>query len=83
MKLELLVTIFELFFPNKQYEISIDKNDTLLTCTQKNIKHVVEYDSEENHLQVWEADLNERFIINYIIEGSPEDIIKLSKILQS
>lgn len=83
MKLELLVTIFELFFPGKQYEVSTDKYDTLLTCIENNTKYIVEYDSEENHLQVWFVNLNDRFIINSVIEGSPEDIIKLSKILQS
>jgi DNA polymerase I-like protein with 3'-5' exonuclease and polymerase domains len=83
MKLEILATIFELFFPGKQYEVSIDNYETLLTAVVDNKKYSVEYDQEENHLQVWTIDLNERFAINYIIEGSPEDIIKLSKILQS
>ncbi len=82
MKLELLAAIFQMFFPDKQYQVSIDKWDTLLTAVENNTKYIVEYDSEENHLQVWFVNLNERFVINSVVEGSPEDIIKLSKLLQ-
>lgn len=82
MKLELLAAIFEMFFPDKQYQVSIDKYDTLLTAIENNTKYIVEYDSEKDHLQVWYVNLNERFVINSVIEGSPEDIIKLSKLLQ-
>lgn len=83
MKLELLATIFQMFFPDIDYQVTVDKFDTLLTAIVDNKKYSVEYDQEANHLQIWSIDLNERFAINYIIEGSPEDIIKLSKILQS
>lgn len=82
MKLETLATIFEMFFPGIAYQVTVDNLDTLLTAIINNKKYSVEYDQEENHLQVWTIDLNERFAINYIIEGSPEDIIKLSKLLQ-
>ena len=82
MEIGTLVAIFDMFFPDKQYQITIDKFDTLLTAVVDNKKYSVEYDQEENHLQAWSIDLNERFSINYIIEGSPEDIIKLAKILE-
>lgn len=82
MKLELLATIFEMFFPGIAYQVSIDKWDTLLTAIEDNTKYIVEYDSEENHLQVWYVNLNDRFVINSVVEGSPEDITKLSKLLQ-
>jgi DNA polymerase I-like protein with 3'-5' exonuclease and polymerase domains len=82
MKLETLATIFEMFFPGITYQVTVDNLDTLLTAVIDNKKYSVEYDQEENHLQVWSIDLNERFSINYIIEGSPEDIIKLAKLLQ-
>lgn len=82
MKLETLATIFEMFFPGIAYQVTVDKFDTLLTAIENNYKYIVEYDQEENHLQVWAINLNERFSIKSIIEGSPEDIINLSKLLQ-
>jgi hypothetical protein len=82
MKLETLATIFEMFFPGIAYQVTVDAFDTLLTAIEKNYKYIVEYDEEEDHLQVWAINLNERFSIKSIIEGSPRDIIKLSKLLQ-
>lgn len=82
MKLETLAEIFEMFFPGIAYQVTVDKFDTLLTAIENNYKYIVEYDQEENHLQVWAINLNERFSIKSIIEGSPEDIINLSKLLQ-
>jgi hypothetical protein len=82
MKIETLATIFEMFFPGIAYQVTVDKFDTLLTAIENNYKYIVEYDQEENHLQVWAINLNERFSIKSIIEGSPEDIINLSKLLQ-
>jgi hypothetical protein len=82
MKLETLAAIFEMFFPGITYQVSIDSFDTLLTAIENNYKYIVEYDEEENHLQVWAINLNERFSIKSIIEGSPEDIIKLAKLIQ-
>ena len=82
MNIETLSAIFEMFFPDIAYQVSVDNLDILLTAVVDNKKYSVEYAQEENHLQVWTINLNERFAINYIIEGSPEDIIKLAKILQ-
>lgn len=81
MKLELLTTIFELFFGKLQFEVSTDKYRTKLYSIYGTVKNIVQYDKDENHLQVFSVNLNVDELYTCIIEGSPEDIIKLSKIL--
>jgi len=83
MKLELLSTIFELFFGKLEFEVSTDKYRTKLHSVYGTVKNIVQYDKDENHLQVFSVNLNTDELYTCIIEGSPEDIIKLSKILQS
>lgn len=83
MNLELLSKIFNLFFPGKPYEVRVDKFETLLTTIENNIKYIVEYNQEDDHIQVFKVDLNERFMITCIVEGSPQDIIKLAKLLSN
>ncbi len=82
MKLDTLIEIFELFFGKLEFEVDTDKFRTRLYCIYGTVKNIVQYDKDENHLQVFSVNLNTDELYTCIIEGSPEDIIKLSKILE-
>jgi len=82
MKLEVMRNIFIDFF-NVDYGSICDSDGNIeLINIQENKKKSVKYTAEDNHLQILEWDWNEEFPVNTIIEGSPEDIIKLAKLLQ-
>lgn len=83
MKFESVRLIFNTFFPDKQYQTISDSEGNIEFCTiEENKKFSVKYTEVDNHLQILEWDWNNEFPVNTIVEGSPEDIIKLSKILE-
>jgi len=82
MKVETLTAIFEMFFGELQYEIINDEFKTKLYSIEFTVKNVVEYSKSNNHIEVYSVDLEMDELYCSIIEGSPQDIIKLSKILQ-
>lgn len=83
MKLESVRLIFTTFFPDKQYQTISDSKGNIEFCTiEGNKKFSVKYTEFDNHLQILEWDWNNEFPVNTIVEGSPEDIIKLAKLLE-
>ena len=77
MKLDKLIEIYQLFFPGKSYETRCS-NDMLEGST----KYSAVYDEVNNHIEVCRYDFYNYCPLFTYTEGSPEDIIKLSKILQ-
>lgn len=82
----ILPSVFELFFPGKIYSVkntsSNVEDESEWYCIENGVKYCVKYDFIENHLEVFELTQYSFDMVTHI-EGSPEDIIKLSKILQS
>lgn len=81
----ILPSVFELFFPGKIYSVKNTSSDiedeSEWYCIDNGVKCCVKYDFIENHLEVFELTQYSFDMITYI-EGSPEDIIKLAKLLQ-
>lgn len=81
----ILPSVFELFFPGKIYSVKNTSSDiedeSEWYCIENGVKYCVKYDFIENHLEVFSV-TEYSFIMNTYIEGSPEDIIKVSKILK-
>jgi len=80
-----LPNIFELFFPGKQYSVkntrSNIEDESEWYCIENGVKYCVKYDFIENHLEVLSVTQYSFDMLTYI-EGSPEDIIKVAKLLQ-
>ena len=86
MTLDKLLKIFKVFFgerENKGIQVISDNFKSKLYTIEYTVKNVVDFDKDQNHLNVYTIDLETNELYTTIIEGSPEDIIKLSKILQS
>ncbi len=81
----ILPSVFELFFPGKIYSVQNTSSDiedvSEWYCIENGVKYCVKYDFIENHLEVFSL-TQYSFDMTTYIEGSPEDIINLSKILQ-
>ena len=81
----ILPGVFELFFPGKIYSVQNTSSDiedvSEWYCIENGVKYCVKYDFIENHLEVFSLTQYSFDMITYI-EGSPEDIVKLSKILE-
>lgn len=83
MKLETLATIFEMFFPGTPMQTMLDNDSQqVFHITDDHIKYSVLYIISLNHLEIYTHDLNVSIPGFVHVEGSPEDIIKLSKLLQ-
>ena len=82
MKLDTLAKIFELFFGKCEFQVITDNLRMKICTIEYTVKNVVEYSREENNLNIYTIDLETDELYKSIIEGSPEDIIKLSKILE-
>ena len=84
MTIDKLIKIYELFFPGKQYSVRNVKSDiedeSEWYCIENGVKYCVKYDFIENHLEVFSLTEYSFDMITYI-EGSPEDTIKLAKLL--
>lgn len=83
MKLDKLIEIYQLFFPGKRFETRCNNDMMEIQYVESSTKWSVVYDETNNHLEVCQYDFYNYCPLVTIIEGSPEDIIKLSKILQS
>lgn len=77
-----LIQVFETFFPEVPMRTRFDNESMQLYYIEDNISYTVLYTMETNHLEVFKYNLKETYPLTTIIEGSPEDIIKLSKILE-
>ena len=81
MKLDKLIEIYQLFFPGVSYVTRLNPDGDEVSYIEGHTKYVAFYSYEINHLEVYKHTLEDTGLIT-IIEGSPEDIIKLSKLLQ-
>lgn len=82
MTTEQLIKVFETFFPDVPMRSKFDNASIQLYYIADNLSHTVLYVKETNHLEVFTCNLKETYPVTTIVEGSPEDIIKLSKLLQ-
>ena len=82
MTTEQLIKVFETFFPDVPMRSKFDNESIQLYYIEDNLSYTVLYSKEINHLEVFKYNLKETYPLTTIIEGSPEDIIKLSKILE-
>lgn len=82
---ELMPLLFELFFPGKTYMVKTTssnvEDETEWYCIENGFKHCVMYDFIENHIEVFKVSEYDFNLVVYL-EGSPEDIIKVAKILE-
>ncbi len=81
----ILPSVFELFFPGKIYSVKNTSSDiedeSEWYCIENGVKYCVKYDFIENHLEIFSLTQYSFDMITYI-EGSPEDIIKLAKLIE-
>jgi len=82
MELDKLIEIYQLFFPGKRFETRRDNEEIEVSYIENNAKYIARYCKSIDHIDVYKHDLNDSYPLTAIIEGSPEDIIKLSKLLQ-
>jgi hypothetical protein len=76
-----VIKVFELFFPDVPMRTKFDNERLEVYYIEDNNSYTVLYRKKLNHLEVFSTNLKETYPTTTIIEGSPEDIIKLSKLL--
>lgn len=85
MTREKLIEIFKAFYPNmspSSKTVHSQEEKTIeISCIENYVKYSVLYDQDLNQLEIIEYSQYSK-IYNSIVEGSPEDIIKLAKLLQ-
>lgn len=83
MKTEQLIKIFETFFPEVPMRSKFDNDHIQLYYISDNLSYTVLYSKKINNLEVFKYDLKQTYPLTTIIEGSPEDILKLAKLLKN
>jgi len=81
MTIEKLIGIYETFFPGMGHYTRLQNDEMRVSWLGNNVEYIVNYSETANHLEVYKYDLREHYPLTTIIEGSPEDIIKLAKLL--
>lgn len=82
MKLEKLIEIYQLFFPGKSYETRCSNDMLEVQLVEGSTKYSAVYDEVNNHIEVCRYDFYNYCPLFTYIEGSPQDIIKLAKLLE-
>lgn len=81
MTLEKLIEIYEAFFPGMDHYTRLQNDEMRVSWLGNNIEYIVNYSEAADHLEVYKYDLRDHYPLTTYIEGSPEDIIKLAKLL--
>lgn len=82
MTIEQLIQVYHTFFPDLPMYSRFENDRMELYYVADNSSYTVMYHKEENHLEVFKYNLKETYPLTTIIEGSPQDIIKLAKLLE-
>lgn len=83
MTIDKLIKIYEMFFPGIDHYTRLQNGEMRVSWLENNVECIVNYSEVSDHLEVYKYDLHNTYPLTTYIEGSPEDIIKIAKLLEA